>query len=73
MDLYSLCTPRPWAEGERRHLDLLWVPVTQICVDVRPRLCQSLFTQYFRQFFADGFQILRYGEHGQDLELINFS
>ena len=33
----------------------------------------TLFTQYFLQFFASDFQILRYGDHGQDLELINFS
>ena len=40
---------------------------------VRPRLYQSLFTQYFQQFGADRFQILRYGEHRQDRELLNFS
>ena len=68
-----LCPPCPCGEGG--HLDLLWFPVTQICVGVHPCLhpclCQSLFTWYFQQFFADGFQILRYGDHEQGLELIN--
>ena len=32
----------------------------------------TLFTCYFLQFFTNGLQILRYGDHGQDLELINF-
>ena len=29
--------------------------------------------RYFLQFFANGFHILRYGDDGQDLEVINFS
>ena len=80
--------PRPWGKGG--HLDLLWFPVTQMCVrdHLRPsgtnaavaqprmwhkRECgQSLFTLYFLQFFTNGFHIRRYGDHGQDLELINF-
>ena len=33
----------------------------------------TLFTQYFLKKIANGFQILRYGDHGQDLELINVS
>ena len=33
----------------------------------------SLFMQYLLQVFANGFQILRYSDHGQDLELINSS
>ena len=48
------------------HTNVCWHPV-------HPRLCQSLFMQYFLQFFAHGFQILRYGGHGHNLELINFS
>ena len=36
-------------------------------------LCQTLFMQYFLQFSANCFQILRYDDHGKDLELINFS
>ena len=35
-------------------------------------LCQILFTWYFLQFFTNRFQILRC-DHGQDLELIDFS
>ena len=43
----------------------------QLSVFTHPYLCQTLFTQYFLQFFANRFQILRYGDH-RDLELINF-
>ena len=106
------------------HLNLLLFPITQTCVGIRPRLCQTLFLRdisynflpmaftfsdivtmdkilncltlhdygsmlkvtgghyvwkiifymrYFLQSFTNGFQILRYGNHEQDLELINFS
>ena len=58
--------PHPWGEGG--HVDLLWFPVTQMCVSVR--VCATLFTCYFPQFITNDFQILRYGAHGQDLELI---
>ena len=68
MYLLLLCPLHPWGEGG--HLNLLWFPVTQMCVGIR--LCQMLFTRNFLQFFVNGFQILRYGDHGQDLELINF-
>ena len=115
-------SPRLWGEGG--YLDLLWFPVTQMCVRIRQsihvcaRLCLhdvsysfslmafkftdmvtmdktlnrfcyygsffkvtgghyvsklTLFTGYFQQFFANGFQVLRYGDHGPDLERINFS
>ena len=72
-----LCSPCPWGEGTSRftvvcfHLNVCWHPSAYVCV--HPRLCQSLFTQYFLQFFANGFHILRYGDHRQDLEVINFS
>ena len=33
----------------------------------------TLLMQYFLQFFANGFQTLIYGDHGQDLECLNFS
>ena len=33
------------------------------------RQCQILFMRYFLQFFPNGFQILRYGDHGQGVEL----
>ena len=39
---------------------------------LRPHLCQSLLTRYFLQFVADSFQILRYSDHGQDLNLLTF-
>ena len=65
-----LCPPCPWGEGG--HLDLLWFPVTQMCWHPCPCLCQTLFTWYFLPFFTDNFQILGYGYHGQDLELVNF-
>ena len=65
----------PRVLGEGGHLDLLWFPVTQMCIGVHQSLsiCARLFTQYFLQFFANGVQILRYGDHLQDLELITFS
>ena len=56
-----------WGE----HPDLLWFPVTQMCVSVH--ICARLFTQYFLQFFTNDFQIFRYGDHEQDIELFNFS
>ena len=37
-----------------------------------PDLFMQYFLRYFLQFFANGFQNLRYGNHGQDLELVNF-
>ena len=40
-------------------------------VSQRPCLCQTLFMQYFPQFFTNSFQILRYGDLGQDLHLMN--
>ena len=70
--IYHCYFHRSYYVGKGGHLDLLWLPVTQMCVCVRPCLCQSLFAQYFLQFFANGFQILKYGDHGKDLELINF-
>ena len=79
----KLCPPpRPLPLGEGGYLDLLWFPITQMCVSVcqsiRPHpsacvLCQTLFTRYFLQFFTNGFQIHRYADHGQDLELISCS
>ena len=33
----------------------------------------TLFTQYLLRFFTNGFKILRYGDHGQDLDLNNLS
>ena len=45
------------------------VLVTQMLVSIRLHLCQTLFTRYLIQFFAAGFQILKYGDHGQDLHL----
>ena len=50
----------PWGEGG--HLDLLWFPVTQMWVGIRPcpRLYQTLFARYLLHFFADGCQILIY-------------
>ena len=66
-----ILSPRPWGEGG--HLDLLLFPITQMCVGVRP--CPSVpdfvYTRYFLQFFTNGFQFLKYGDHGQDLESIN--
>ena len=55
--------PCPWGEGG--HLDLLWFPVTQMCVGVHvcARLC-------LRSISYGDFQMLRYGDHGQGLELI---
>ena len=41
-------------------------------VGVRPRPHLTLFMLDFLQFFANGFQVLRYGDHGQDFKLINF-
>ena len=44
--------PRPWGEGG--HLDLLWFPHPNVCcpsASVCVHLCQTLFTQYFLQFF----------------------
>ena len=41
-------------------------------IRVRPHLCQTLFMRYFLQVFDDDFKILRFGDHGKDLEL-NFS
>ena len=58
---------RLWGKGG--HLNLLLFPVTQMCAGVCPHLYQTLFTQYFLQVFTNGFQIHRYGDHGQDLEL----
>ena len=71
---YAPPPPRP--QGKKGHLDLLWLPVIQMCVGVRVRLCRTLFMQYifpsvFHQY--NDFQIFRYGDHGQNLELINFS
>ena len=75
--LFIFMSPlHPWGEGG--HLDLLWFPVTQMCFSVHPRprpclhLYQTLFTQYFLQYITNGFQILRYCDHRQDLELNNF-
>ena len=70
----------PWGEGG--YLDLLHGFPSPKCVvshhpfvAVRPavHLCQTLFMWYFLEFFANGFQILWYGDHGLDLELINLS
>ena len=47
-------------------------PSASIHVCIRPRLCQTLFTRYFLQSFANDFQIFRYRDHVQDLELNNF-
>ena len=33
----------------------------------------AMFAWYFLHFFTRGFHILRYGDHGKDLELINLS
>ena len=44
------------------HLNVCWRPSTFLSVSV-PEFC----TQYFRQFFANECQILRYDDQGQDL------
>ena len=59
--------------GERGHLDLLRFPRHRN-VSRHPPVCASLcLSDIWYSFFADGFQILRYGDYGQDLELINAS
>ena len=45
--------PRPLGG---KHLNLLWFLVTRVLVDIHVRLCQTLITQYFVQFFPNGFK-----------------
>ena len=63
-----LCPPPPGARGS-----------STFTVVSRPHPSASASTSVsefvyaiFPAVFADGFQILRHGEHGQDLEMINF-
>ena len=52
----------------------LWFPHhPNVSHRLHPHLCQTLFMQYFLWDFTDSFQILRYGDHRQDFESINFS
>ena len=64
--------PLPNGAGGGGHLDLLWFPVTWMRVGVHPsvriHLCQIKCLRIISySSFADGFQILRYGDHRQDL------
>ena len=67
----------------RGNLDLLWFPVIHICVAVHPHQSMhraihvhprpsvpDLIYAIFPTVFTSGFQIVRYGDHGQDLEMI---
>ena len=70
-----IMSPLPLAQGGTSRFTVVshrpnvcWRP--SVCI--RPRLCHTLFTQYFLQFFTSDFQIFRYGDHGQDRELIHF-
>ena len=73
VDVPSSLIMSPPPLGQGGYLDWLWFPVTPMCVGIRVHMCQTLFTWYFLQFFTNCFQILRYGDQGEDLELINFS
>ena len=56
---WLLCPPRPsrpWGEGG--HLDLLWFPVTQMCVSVRPSASMpdfvyAIFPTVFHQWLSN--------------------
>ena len=52
----TIISPPPL--GQEEHLDLLWFPINKMHVGICPCLCRTLFTQYFLQFFVNGFQIL---------------
>ena len=65
--------PHAWGEGGHSIYCGFPSPKCESASVCPVRLCQNLFTWFFLQFFSNSFQILRYGDHRQNLELVSFS